>query len=71
MQTPGGEYEDENKQKNEYKKNFLESPAQLDHYAPHMGYKNQDSQRSTASINMISKSIIDRNIVFEISYFRN
>ena len=66
MQTPCGEYEDENKQKYEYKKNFLESSAQLDYNAPHMWYKNQDSQRSAASVNMISKSIIDRNIVFEI-----
>ena len=50
MQTPSGEYEDENKQKYEYEKNFLESSAQLDYDAPHMGYKNQDSQWSTASV---------------------
>ena len=50
MQTPGGEYEYENKQKYEYKKNFFESSAQLDYDAPHMGYKNEDSQWSTASV---------------------
>ena len=50
MQTPCGEYEDENKQKYEYEKNFLESSAQLDYDASHMGYKNEDAQRSTASV---------------------